>query len=582
MNKIKSLIIIFALANATFGTAQSNDSTVHRSVNVSREFQPVINDAGKVISLPKITEPNVEKSSPIYSDIATPLGMEYNVYMLKAEELLHTPTLAKKGFVRVGFGYPTNTLADFMYPIWTNEKNRLDVSLNHLGAWKDKKHSKTAAALKYNHLFNNFDLYAGVSGQHDFFNYYGLTFAGESPEILSDIAAEHGSTVFNLPDSKWITLHDLSTYTPQDNHWRINVNAGLRSLPLAENLIFDAGVHYNRFQTVNSGLAENEIALKGHFDVPFENNRLGIVFETSNFQYNQDLSMEANSKSNYSVIKINPFWKLVGENSYLRLGAKTGISIGQGQIFTPSPDIAAQWNAVPRYLALYGGVTGDLKVNSLNSIFNENRYLLSNIGVQDTYTPIDAYLGLKLSPVHNLLLDVYGEYEIIKNQYFYVNKAYTSDLPTVPELNKFYFNRFDVVYSAANKASVGLHTAWDYKNLFNLYLKAAYHYWNVKDEAKAWHLPTWDANVGANVNITNDISVNTSFVFQDGRYAKLSNEAGTKLAPVTDWSVGAAYAYRNWLSAFVKVNNILNKQYYIYNGYDVQGINVMVGAAFSF
>ena len=49
-----------------------------------------------------------------------------------------------------------------------------------------------------------------------------------------------------------------------------------------------------------------------------------------------------------------------------------------------------------------------------------------------------------------------------------------------------------------------------------------------------------------------------------------------------DWNLGASYAYRDWMSVFVKLNNILNKKYDYYNGYDVQGINVMAGAAFSF
>ncbi len=586
-NKIKSLIILFALTNLTaVGSAQNNDSTVHRSVDVSREFQPVINDAGKIISSPKIIEPSVDKSSPIYSNITTPLKIEHNIHLLKAEELLNIPPLAKKGFLRLGLGYPLNTLGDFMYPIWSNENNRLDVSLNHLGAWVDKKHSKTSGSLKYNHLFKTFDLYTGVSGRHDYFNYYGRSFAGETPVIMSDVSAKYGqNAIYSSPQFDMISLYDISGMPLNDTHWRFHANVGARSLPLAANLIFDASLNYDRFKAVGTNLIENQILMDALFNVPFDRNRIGIDFEAYNFTYNKELSKDFSSKDSYTVLKINPFWKMEGDEWFLKLGVKTGISIGQGQTFTPSPDVAAQWNVLPDYLAIYGGVTGDLTVNSLSRIYNENRYVSSNIRLHDTYTPIDAYAGIKLSPAYNLMFDVFGQFKMIDNQYFYVNKHYTAiSLPAVDDLNltNFYHNRFDVVYSKANRASVGMRTTWDYKNRINLYLKGAYHHWDVKTEEQAWHLPKWDADFGVSAKITNDISASTQFIFQDGRYAKLSNPAGTKLNPVLDWNLGASYAYRDWLSVFAKLNNILNKKYDMYNGYDVQGINVMVGAAFSF
>lgn len=149
-------------------------------------------------------------------------------------------------------------------------------------------------------------------------------------------------------------------------------------------------------------------------------------------------------------------------------------------------------------------------------------------------------------------------------------------------MNHFYHNRFDVIYANANRASVGLRTVWDYKNLINVYLKGAYHHWKVDGQTHAWQLPAWDADLGGSVKINSDISLNTQLIFQEGRYARLSDANGTKMAPVMDWNLGASYAYRDWMSVFVKLNNILNKKYDYYNGYDVQGINVMAGAAFSF
>ena len=570
-------------------SAQEKDSVVNKSVTVTREFQPIINDAGKIITSPTVVEPSVEKSKPVYSDIIAPLNMEYNVHLLKPEELLHTTLPAKNGFLRLGLGYPLNTMGDFMYPILKNEKNLLDVSLHHLGAWGNKEHSKTYGALQFNHFFENLDLYAGVGGSHDYFNYYARSIASTEYVIMSDVASKYGDATYSAPgatNDNSISLFQLSGLPQNDTHWRMNAHAGARSIPLADNLIFDASIHFDLFHSAVTNLRENQILLKGNFNVPFEENRLGMNFDVFNFQYTNAAFTNFNAENQYSVMKFNPFWKLIGEKGSLRLGVKTGISIGQGQVFTPSPDVAAEWHALPDYLSVYGGVTGDLTVNSLNRTYNENRYLSPQNRLEDTYTPLDTYLGLKLSPVFNLLLDVYGQYKVINNQYFYINRPYelvvpsTSAMPST--LNNLYHNRFDVLYLSATRASVGLRTAWDYKNRINIYLKGAYHSWNVEGQAHAWQLPNWDTDFGASVKIQNDISLNTQFIFQDGRYAKLSDASGTKMAPVLDWNLGAAYAYRDWMSVFLKLNNILNKKYDSFYSYDVQGINVMVGASFSF
>ena len=584
--KIKISVIILLAFLSVSTVAQTPDSVVNKSVTVTREFQPVITDVGKVISEPKVVEPVVDKSRPVYSDITTPLSIDYSIHTLPATELLHTAAAAKKGFLRLGVGVPLNTLADFMYPVLNDGRNRLDVAVHHLGAFVDKKHTKTAASIKYDHLFKSFDLYGAIGGSHDYFNYYGIPFAGTETFNMADVVNSYGNATYLSKEGSSFSLREISGLPLDNTHWRAHATAGARSLPLADNLIFDAQVNYKLFNSVNGGFSENQLHLNGLFEVPFEFNRLGIDIDIFDFSYAGGLDPQFSFPTNYNLFKLNPYLKLVGTDWFLKLGAKTGISFGgAGQIFTPSADVSGQWNALPEYLSVYGGVTGDLTVNSLYDTYNENRYLSPQNRIKDTYTPVDAYVGVKISPVYHLLIDVYGQHKIISNQYFYVNREFerTTTEADMPEnFSRIYLNRFDVVFSQANRTSVGTRTSWDYKNQINIYLKGAYHLWDVKDEIKAWHLPSWDADFGANVKVGSDISVNTQFIFQDGRYAKLSHGQGTKMEPVFDWNIGAAYAYRDWMSVFFRVNNILNKKYEFYQGYEVQGINGMIGAAFSF
>ena len=583
--KIISLLLISISAN--FLSAQ--DSIVNRNVTVEREYQPIIYDAGKIISTPKEMEITLEKTKPVYSGISTPLNIESNIQTLDAEELKHLPNPYRKGFARIGLGYPANTLADFMYPLYKDENNRLDLTLRHLGAFGDKMHSKTTANLQFNHLFSSFNIFAGTRISHDIFNYYGKTYGKNELVILSDIASTFGSAYYNNPENETISLYNLSGYPLKDTHWRFNAFAGASSLPTAESLNYNISMNYNLFKETNNKITENQMLLKGSFDVPYEDNRLGMDVEIHNLSYNNDTTKGFDIANNfvdkYSVLKFNPYYKINGDNWYLRLGVKMGISTGQGRKISPSPDVTAQWNAIPEYLAIYGGLTGDLRISTLSLIYDENRYLTSSIRPKDLYTPIDAFLGVKLSPTYNLMLDFYGDYKQVENQYFYVNRSYNYSLISstlVPaNLETLYHNRFDLIYADASRLSAGFRGSYDYKNQLNIYLKGAYHYWKVNNEAHAWQMPAWDMDFGANMKVGNNISLSTQFIFQDGRYAKLGSSS-QKMHAITDLNLGASYAYLDWLSVFMKLNNVLNSGYDTYYGYQVQGINMMIGAAFSF
>ena len=54
-----SLIALLSIANCQLSTAQS-DTTIHRTVTVERDFQPVIQSAGKINQRPAIITPEIQ------------------------------------------------------------------------------------------------------------------------------------------------------------------------------------------------------------------------------------------------------------------------------------------------------------------------------------------------------------------------------------------------------------------------------------------------------------------------------------------------------------------------------------------
>jgi outer membrane cobalamin receptor len=117
--------------------------------------------------------------------------------------------------------------------------------------------------------------------------------------------------------------------------------------------------------------------------------------------------------------------------------------------------------------------------------------------------------------------------------------------------------------------------------VLNVELKGAYNSWNVTTEQYAWNKPKYEAELNASYKIDKNFSVAANTFYEGGRYAKLGKVA-IAMPDKMDINLSVNYQYDKQFSAFVKLNNLINSQYQDFYGYDVQGINFMLGAAISF
>jgi hypothetical protein len=582
--------LLFTIGSVSFLVA-AQDTIINRSVSVEREYRPVIQDAGKINSIPKVLEPNVDKSTAKFSDFNLPLDAGFNIHTLPAAEVQTEKSTNKEGYARIGIGNFLNTLVDFAYPVINEPNMRLDFSVNHLGTFEPKRiHTTTKAALSYDIIFKTFDVYAGLGGGHEYFKYYGNNFNLNGIVDLKTLA-------LNYPDNRFLeknrvgtnttprefSLYSLSNDPIGDTFWRFNTFAGIRSLPNSEDFRYLAEINYNTFQSVN-GLTEKLFHTRAKLSSDFDERRFGLDVDLYNMAYNSVRIPAFNYWPNYAVLMLNPYYKLERSKWDVRLGLKTSLSFVHGKFISPSADVLGEWRAIPKFLSLYGGMTGGYEINSLDKIFRENPYVYSDIRVLDTYTPYNFFAGIKLKPLYNLLLDAYIDFRQIDNQYFFVNKEYTlSNAPVVmPAADaSFYSNRFNVIYRSASLFKSGVRANYNLQNFLNVELKWTYNGWSVYQEQYAWNKPKYEAELNTNVRINPNFSVTANVYYQGVRYAKLG-ETSIPMQDKVDINLGVSYSYLNWFTAFAKINNLINNQYQDFYGYDVQGTNMMIGAAFSF
>ena len=108
-----------------------NDSVLNRTVTVERDFQPVIQAAGKVSTKPAVVETTIEPVPVEYSDYTASVETEPSMHPLASQQTRFAPGERFNGYVRAGIGHP-NTLFDFGYHL-NDGKNSVRSSPRRVG-----------------------------------------------------------------------------------------------------------------------------------------------------------------------------------------------------------------------------------------------------------------------------------------------------------------------------------------------------------------------------------------------------------------------------------------------------------------
>ncbi len=574
--QMKKVIYIISLAflTATATAQEKRDSVFTQDVNIVREYVPTIKDAGKINTLPAIEKPEpIEKNNVKYSTWASPLSADFDLQTLPSATLkkMRPNTLYREGYARIGAGNYTSFLGDLYLPLLKGKDYRLDFSANHLSTFgkvkleddsKVKaKNMDNMAQLAFNKNFFKVDLFSDIKFERRDFNYYGLDSISSTSYIAPGITGSD------------ITLD-------KDAHNMLDFRIGILSRPKPTGLNYGITMKYELTNTA-SKLNENHLATKAFISTNWDIDQLGLGLSLDNFFYNKPDSTIAlfsnvtTELDNYSVLGLTPYYTFKRETWDLKLGLKAFFSINKGQAVSVTPDIMGNIALVRDIFYLYGGITGDLKMNSMRAMFNENQYLRPDVHVDETYTPLDAYAGLKVKLFDYMVFNGFAGYKYIDNQYFFVNHI------TNPA-NGLYDNTFDVVTDEARLFNAGASITYNWNKTLGVLLKGVYNKWNLTDEEFAWHKPDWQIDLDVNYKINGDIKVSANALMLGKRHAKGYMGEAVDLKPVFDISLSGVYEYASWLSFFLNLNNIFAQNYQIWYGYNSQRFNAMAGAAFSF
>jgi hypothetical protein len=557
MKKTPYILLALSVAGIQALSAQTgkNDTIAKRSIVIERDYIPTIKDVKKPEVTPVITEPEIKRAAVTYSDKVTLLEPAYEPNRWQAAATRIEPARAHKGYALLGIGFYGTGIGDLLCPIVDDATRSLTLEAHALALFGNKQQKLvTNFGLDYKHSFEHLDLNIGTYFKRTGFNYYG------SPYLTGG----------------------MRPYKDSTNHFvNFGVYAGIKSRNDKESTGYALKVQYNNF-TPGVGVREQQIHTTGNIEVPLAENRLGLDADVRNLIYSGSPDSAVTS---HAIIGLAPYFALAGESWKVRIGFKDYIATGGGEKkINLMPDISAQINLI-NTVTVYGGITGEYSVNTFEQTTSENSYINMFTRPQNSYAPFDFYGGIKTSPLPGWTVNGSVDYKTYKKQYFYVNSFYLPLGPFPANIIVFptVYPWFETVADKADLLTAALNTSYNWRDQVNVHFGIRYNDWNTKTLEHAWMRPATEVETGAEVKLNQHLFVNANYYFAGGRYASGYNgSSSVKMNNISDLSLGASYSYSDWLTAFVRFNNVLGCKYQTWFGYDALRTNMQIGAAFTF
>lgn len=596
-------IALSGLALLLSGTLfAQQDSALHRSVTVERDFQPVIQAAGKIATKPAVVETKIESSQVHYSDFTAEVTPQATFNPLLSQPTRFEAGRKYNGYIRGALGHP-NTLLDFGYHLDDTKNSILDVYAHHRAEWGLAALSKTKVGLNFTHTYSKCDLYFGLSGGNIFYHKYGHFY---------DYSQTFGMWAKNdeaYPKPYTIGDEDKTSLWTAEVYLGVKANA-------KQDVQYQVQTGYMLFAKAGA-VSEHQLRTKGSFDWHSAEHHVGAqLYVQNNFlQLNDALgipnSLYQKSRHNF---RIEPYYAYEGTRLRVHVGVNFDLNIGKGhQIlsktenvsFAPSPHINLEAQIAKQWLTIYADIEGSLGFGSLQSYMEENRYSMIHAGIIRPcapYTPVDAELGFHIRPHRDVLIEIHGGYAYMMYEDFWIA---TANSTTVFEpLNK-PLMAGDFIHDHADnyqRGKIGGQLNYHYQDLVRVNLHGDYYIW--KGDTTVYDRPNWELGLRIDGRINKNWSLYSDNHFAGKRLA-LATDGEHWLAPTIDLNLGLQYDM--WvgkvknestkgktnnnalrpepqpnLTLFFQLNNWLHRKNEIYYGYRSQGINFLLGATYRF
>lgn len=595
MKTIYKTIFVIGCGLISLGVSAQKDTTLTRQVLLERDYNPTLQDASKINTLPNIYTPALKQGAIKFVSTTPQIKLNNNQLASSAPADIQTAIdfSKKRGYLLLGGGTHGNIDGAAGYRILDSKTDRLDIFGNYNAASGnvkyldgDKyfdndvkaKYSNAGVNLKYEHTFAPSILSLGASFYNTSYNYYGNSF------YLKDF----GVSPFD--------------YKSKQNVDVFNVNVGLRSSDQNEGQLkyigfIDVSHFGNKYgpTSLTDGVSGEQMKLGVNVFTGFDSDKtLGIdasalyqTFGKETWFANDDVYHK------YFNVQGSPYLKLEGQNWDVNLGANVNFLFDVKVAFSIAPNIKANYK-IDEANRFYATIGGGVNNNTFLDILMQNRYVNPMSRIEYSKTIYDATLGFASSIIQGFEFDIFAGYK-------HTNKDHLFTYGPTEISGQGWGLVATPLYANVSTGQVGAQVKTSLIPYTDLSAKISGYFYNVKyrdgyvtlvpetefSEKKAWGRPTFSAELHADVKPIDKLTLSVNYLYGGGRkaayYSSLSNQSSiAKMKDINELNFRGEYQVTDWFSVNASLNNILYSRYELYYGYPLQEFNILGGLSLKF
>jgi len=549
--------------------AQENvpqNDQLNMDVTFVGDLELFLKDANKISESPKIREALSEIRPIQYKLLPNKLNAPFELKPINAAKINLEEKLKKlyRGYTRAGFGLYTTPFAELYYTDGRSSKGTFGVHASHLSsAGGVAKDDSIPDRLSHNHVelwgkkfLKKHSLSGGVNWNRDVLHYYGFF-----PDSFPNTAMTGMKQRFNL----------------------LEFNSGLHSYFRDSSKVnYDGNIAFYHFSDLNDG-KESNLDLSGTLRKYMNTELLGLDFGVNYNAFDYfDSRDSSNQDTEGSIFRITPTASTKKGNLNVRVGMSLVIDAGAQDPAHFYPIAEANYGLFNNILVPYLGVGGEVQRQTYRDLTDENPFTVSFPDLRNRNKRLELYGGLRGRLGGNASFNARISNTSYEDFAYYVNDTIASIT-----------NRFLVVYDDLSVLNIGGELSFDAGEKLKFFGRGDYFIYSTEQEPEAWHQPSLRISAGGVWDLQDKLLLRAE-VYHIGKRKALSRgpveggeltESGDyerQLKGFLDMNLEVEYRYTKRLSVFGRLNNFLAQRYAIWNNYNVQRFNAMMGLTFAF
>jgi hypothetical protein len=590
---VQILLTFSLLVGAHCAIAQKDTTSLKKEVEVTKAYQPTVNEAVKINDIPQIKAEQTEAPTFDYSIFSKPVFSTFEPTPVAAAKMVGDPRPEmKNGLLKLGFGNYLTPYGELFFNVKPDKKSNFGMHFSSLSSYGQftllngdqvkAPESNNLAEIFGKRFFRKATLSGSLAYDRKAFNYYGYT-----GDLLTDELKEQ-----------------LIPYFGNKQYFsRGTANIRLKTEAVsAYDLNYDFGFNYH-YLISKTGQHENEARLSADLMKKFD--KFFGICEASFIHYSADSIFNrfsnAYAPKQQLLLNINPSVKWQTSNASLQVGLNTTMLFDDDTEASLMiwPKIKAEWSPVEQVLTLFAGLDGRLQHNTYSSVAAENPFVDPYHDVANAnykYIFSGGFKG-KLSSKTNYVAE--ASYSKVNDQHFFITES--QNINNILAINRKLNNTFNWIYDDLKILKLTGEVLHSVSDDFSVHLVGNYYSYEMQSQQKAWQMPNFDLTfsavyspvervkmyadvfvVGKRTALIRDYELPLPTIQNPNPVSLTKFDKQVNMDPIFDLNIGADYELTNKLNFFIKLNNVAFQKYEQWLGYTSKGFNWLTGFTYTF